>query len=108
MYEADGARAAEEAAREAALRLLGRAREVKRGFTYAGDWFSVQEFIVDDVSVKVIDVDRPITSRRELAEVLKAFYEAERALTQPRPSMKLRAYRAHRAFTCRYSSAIPN
>ncbi len=56
----------------------------------------------------MIESDKPITTRRELAEVLRVFYEAEKALTQPKPSMRLRAYRALRAATCKHSSAIPN
>ncbi|RLF15289.1 MAG: hypothetical protein DRJ97_04345 [Thermoprotei archaeon] len=56
------------------------------------------------MSFKVIDSELPLASNEELTEILRAFYEAERA----KASRRLKAYRARRAQTCKHSSAIQN
>ena len=94
-------------AKEVAVKLLGRYKGFERGFCYVGENFTVQEFIFDGLSVKVIDADKPLMARSQLSTILRLFYEAERTLSQPKPARRLTAYKPTRAFTCRHSAAIP-
>ena len=66
-----------------------------------GEGFTVQEYVADGASVKVIDTEEPIYQRSQLSEILEAFYIAERA---HQPS----AHKPTKALMCKHSSAILN